>query len=379
MCLALSALLLLCLPSLLARIAAQDGQRMAPRLRPQKSQTLTVWIMQDSTAGQKALNRQIALFEEAVPGVRVFLRKADQKDLTAPEAVLPDVLLFSPGAFMEPEKYLLPYANPPGEIAGALSAGQSQGQQYALPLWFAPAVLAVPLSALPQEVAVTPRPTESSLFQLATPPPTENPDSTEAPQQLPDIPWQWLAAPGNLAMPQGMALQQLLFMCPLPMRPAFVQNISAPLPTAAPAPGGRAGKASAPTPTPAPRAQVMTLAACQAAVAEGKALFGFPLAPAATQNVLLLGLCRSHELARSFASHLLSPKAQASLYEQFLLPAMADVPPPGDGLSARLSRLYQSGLLFPNAFAYTSEELASFCRDAFLRVADPVETLLRLR
>ena len=45
---------------------------------------------------------------------------------------------------------------------------------------------------------------------------------------------------------------------------------------------------------------------------------------------------------------------------------------------AALERFSQ-GMTLPNAFSHTAEELRSLCLDAFLRAADPVETLLRLR
>ena len=50
-----------------------------------------------------------------------------------------------------------------------------------------------------------------------------------------------------------------------------------------------------------------------------------------------------------------------------------------DALTAALLARYREGMTLPNAFAHTAQEREAICLDAFLRAADPVETLLRLR
>lgn len=381
LCLLLSAVLLITLPTLLEGIQSQDGQRMAERLRPEKARTLTLWVMRDNTAGEKYLGQQIALFEQQHSGVRVFLRKTDLTDLTAEGAVLPDMLLFSPGAFGNPAEVLIPLMNVPGVCAEGLLSGQSGGTQYATPLWLAPSVLTLPVEWLPEEISITTAPTASSFFDLATPAPTQSQSETQRQLGEADIPWEKLLIPGALALPEGMAQQQLLSMCPTDMRPALVAALAAneSTPTSAPTSAGKGQ--SAPRATQGPgSAKVMTLAAYEAAIGSGQPLCGFAMSPATTQNVLLAGLCRDSDLARMFLEQLLSGDAQAALSGYSLLPVISvENTLPAGTLTAQLLEKYQRGLLLPNSFEYTAQELESLCRDGFLRNADPVETLLRLR
>ncbi|NLV57879.1 MAG: hypothetical protein GXY67_03830 [Clostridiales bacterium] len=386
-CLLLTAALLIALPSLPGSLPRQDGQRMAEHLRPAKTQPLILWILSDPTVSGSYLSRQIALFEKEKPGVRVFLRKADAIELTAPEAVLPDVLLFGPGAFGQPSRILLPLSADMGLSPAMLLAGQSAMIQYALPLWLAPSVLAVPSALLPSQAVPSLEPTQSSLFHLGTPPPGGGGGSgVETPPFLPDasaISWEDLIKPGVLVPPKGMALQQLLSMCPASLRTAFVNNL---------ANQGRINSTPSPTPpqsrtrllggkpqaTPLPNVQVLSLSACQKAIAAGEALVPFPMTPAAGDNLLLLGLCRDSEPARAFLKHLFSQEAREALTPYGLLPTL----PQGhstDPLYAGLATLYANNPVFPNAFEHTLEELQALCLDGFTRQVDPAETLLRLR
>lgn len=381
----LTAALLVVLPSLLDGLSQWDGQRMAPRLRPSKTQPLVIWLLTDPTEGGTHLSRQISLFEKQNPGVRVFLRKADATELLAKETVLPDVLLFGPGAFGEPGKALLPLALDMGLSPAALMAGQSAMVQYALPLWVAPSVLAVPASLLPLEIAPA-SPTPSSFFQLGTPAPQEEgtPLGQEPPlPQASEIPWASFLLPDVLLQPKGMALQQLLSMCPADFRAALVEGLlrqgtDTPRPTSPPAQGKSVlpkGKAQTAAP---PAARVLSLNACQRATAAGEALVPFPMTPAASENVLFLGLCRESEPALAFVKHLFSQEARGALSSFGLLPTVP-ANPSADPLYGSLSALYANNPLLANAFEHTAQELQALCLDGFARQVDPVETLLRLR
>ncbi len=402
----LTAALLLALPVLTADLATQDGQRMAPRLRPQKTRTLTLWLMQDIVGGSKYIDQQIALFEKANPGVRVFLRRADSGDLEAQEAVLPDVLLFGLGAFPEPDKVLRSLAGIEGVSPEALACGKSRGEQYGVPLFLAPHVLAIPTEWMPTESVPTPVPRESSFFDLGTPAPTgspraepeglaggENGDLAQAeglaPKQ-PDIPWSLLLEPGALVPPEDVPLQQLLAMCPLSLRAGLCQAVLSPQATPVPTPQKQGKIRPTPAQAQGSKAQVMTLAAYEAAVAAGQDIYGFPMTPAVTEKVLLAGLCQNNDLAKAFIRHMLSPQAQGSLWAHGLLPVAAGQGgspqktegqlAPGQSLMAQhLDTLYQTNLFFPSAFEYTPQERKALCLDGFVRGADPVQTLLRLR
>lgn len=381
----LTAALLLALPSLLEGLPPWDGQRMAPRLRPAKTQPLVVWLLTDPTGSGTFLSRQISLFEKENPGVRVFLRKADVLELTAQGAVLPDVLLFGPGAFGQPGRVLLPLAADMDLSPAALLAGQSAMTQYALPLWIAPSVLAVPAALLPSDIAPA-SPAPSSFFQLGTPAPEEKgPQAGEVPAAADPsaIPWEALVQPGALPGPKGMALQQLLSMCPSQFRAALVERLAgqgspASRPTPSPFPSKAPplkGKAQTPVP---PGTRVLSLGACQQALAAGEALVPFPMTPAASENVLFLGLCRDSEPARALVAHLLSREAREALSFFGLLPTVP-TPLSADPLYESLAALYAKSPLLANAFEHTPQELQALCLDGFTRQVDPVETLLRLR
>jgi len=380
----MTAALLCALPSLWARLTTGDGERMAERLRPKKAQIFTVWILSDATESRTQLNQQIALFEKQNPGVHVYLRRADSAELFAENAVLPDVVLFSPGALTDPGRVLLPIVDLPKAAnitEDILVAGKSRGLQYGVPLWVAPSVLTVPTGFFPVQAVPAPAPTQTSFFDLSTPMPTSDlrkrSGTPEAPKTggtgdtpaLPDdslIPWLKLMEPGSMTAPKGIALVQLLSMCPLDMRPALIASL--------------AEQALAPKQSPQPqqKAEVMTLAAYQNAIASGKPLIGFAMKPACTEKVLLLGVCNDHQLSRAFLAGLLCEDAQSALVGHALLPVIR-VSPAGDAMTLFLTGLYQNGLLFPNAFEHTAQELDALCLDAFRQSRDPVETLLRLR
>ncbi len=352
---------------------------MAQRLRPAKMETLVVWLLPDPTDSGAHLQAQLALFEKKNPGVHVYLRRADAQEFLADQAVPPDLVLFAPGALAEPSRRLLPLAMEGDLSADVLAAGQSGGAQYALPLWFAPSVLAVPTALLPMPQG-TPAPSQSSLFSMTPPPgqgiPLQDMQTPDASQ----LPWKSLVSPGALAKPQGFALQQLLSMCPSSLREALVasltQSVGSPAATS-PSPGRGAPKK---TPPPAPSARVLSLAAYRRAVAAGQDLAAFPMTPAATENLLLLGLCRDSPAAQGLLRHLLSPEAQNDLVIHGLLPvSSAATPFFQDGLTAALAASYRAMLLFPNAFEHTPQEILSLCLDGFTRRVDPAETLLRLR
>lgn len=374
-CLLLAAALLCALPSLLVSLSSQSGERMAERLRPKTAQMLTIWLISDAAESKKHLNEQIALFEKQNAGVRVYLRRADAEELFTDGAVLPDVVLFSPGVVTDPVRALLPIdATHVGCASGGLTAGRSAGVQYAVPLWYAPSVLAVPSVFFPTETIPLPSPKQSSFFDLSTPAPTAAPDVDGAGENaaLPSadlIPWNKLLEPSAFTAPKGIDLIQLLSMCPSAMRPTLITSLTSP------------GSASVtPTPTPAPIARVMTLAEYQNAVTNGQSLVGFSLTPAGTQRVLFLGICKDHVLSRAFLTHMFSTDSQAALLSHSLLPAAETAAPAqGDPLTRQLALQYQNGLLFPNAFEHLLQELYALCEDAFARNQDPVETLLRLR
>ena len=205
----LTAALLYLLPGLMGPVDAGDDNRMDERLRPARMRTLTVWLMPGGVDDRKLLGEACAAFEKEQPGVRVFLRTVTAEEWTAEDAVLPDVALLATGSLTIPEQVLLPLTGM-GETA---ASGRSGGTDYAVPLWLEANVLSLPA----EWTSSTPltAPTQTPLPGLASPAPQETEDGWLAAE---DLPWRRLLEPGALALPQGVALQQLLFLCPAQIR-----------------------------------------------------------------------------------------------------------------------------------------------------------------
>lgn len=413
----LTAALLYILPWLWRGMQPGDTNRMDERLRPARTRTLTVWLMRGEVEDEKLLSAACAAFEKENAGVRVFLRVVGEGEWASPDAVLPDVALFTVGSVVAPEKVFVPLSGVEGLVEGALSAGTSGGVCYAAPLWFAPNVLSLPGEWFSQSRA-TPAPT--SLL---------GGEDMGAEEELPGVldaealPWQTLLSPGALTLPNGVALEQLLFMCPISLRSelsALSRAGASATATSGPASGagaqatassirasgvgaptsasssGRATGAtaapsaaswstsvpvsrSAPTPTPvALQARVMTLARHLSAVKAGERRVACALSPVISERVRLAAVCREGDDARAFLRFLLSEAQQAAALSHGLMP-LTGAGEAAEPLTGAMLTIVKEGAALPNAFAHTLEELRALCLDGFARGADPVETLLRLR
>ena len=343
----MTAVLIYLLPGMMSSFETGDGNRMDERLRPAQMRTLTVWLMPGGIDDRKLLSEACAAFEKEQPGVRVFLRTVTAEEWTAPDAVLPDVALLATGSLNIPEKVLIPLAGM--EEAGA--SGRSGGVTYALPLWLEANVLSLPAEWI--EATSTAQPTASAL--LASPPPDKETSGILAPE---DLPWRRLLEPGGLTLPEGVALQQLMFLCPVQTRDEL-----AALGTET------AGEA---------QARVCTLGEHLAAVRGGEARVACLLMPAVSDHVRYAALGRDSEEARAFVGMLASADWQARAAAMNMVPALEQDGAENELTHAALERFSQ-GMTLPNAFSHTAQEMKSLCLDAFLRSADPVETLLRLR
>lgn len=343
----LTAALFLAMPGLVGSVLGAPRSRVHESLRPKPAQTLTVWLLPGKTDDRRLIARAASAFEKEHPGVRVFLRVVTAEEFTAPEAVLPDVALYETGSLNLPQKLFVPLA---GE---AESSGMFAGSCYAVPLWLSPNVLSLPASWLSS--AAIPTPKAASLLASATPEPAAE---TQSQLSAETLPWNRLIQPGAIQQAEGAALCQLLSMCPYPMRKAF--------------------SAAAPAEAGAESARVQPLAKHLQSVQNGETLVGCVLTPAVSDRVRYLSLCRDHEAARAFAQFLRT-QIHADLLACGLIPLTNPPPAAPDALTQQALDLFAHSHTLPNAFAHTREELFSLCRDAFLRCADPVETLLRLR
>ena len=155
------AVLGLCLGGCLLAWRHTDNSPL-PSLREKERTLLRIWVLNAPGGGQAWLKQQLRAFEKAYPGIATWLRNVTPEDLSDPQAVLPDVLLYMPGDLTAPEELFLPLS---GEMLQAgllreelLRCGRWQGQQYGLPLCWGSWVLAVSSSLEPGRTA-TPAPT----------------------------------------------------------------------------------------------------------------------------------------------------------------------------------------------------------------------------
>lgn len=151
----------------LAVLALRDGRSPAaevPGLRGKERVLLRIWVVNAPGGGQAWLKAELHRFEKRHPGVSTYLRLVTADALTAPDAILPDVVLFMPGDVSAPGELFLPLS---GEMTARedglvreelLRSGRWRGVQYALPLCWGAWVLAIDGSLEPGSAA-TPAPT----------------------------------------------------------------------------------------------------------------------------------------------------------------------------------------------------------------------------
>ena len=369
--LVLTAAVLCVLPGTWAQLMQFDGNRMDERLRPVRTRTVTVWLVECGLGDGKLIHEACAAFERQHEGVRVFLRTVTADELTAADAVLPHAVLFGTGQLCGAEAVCVPLTG----VQGA-TGGDHAGQRLAAALWLSPNVLAVPRDMLNTGPVPTPAPT--SLLVQASPAPPQHEQAVLLPEELP---WTLLAHKGALEPPQGVAAQQVLACCPPHLRQTLVQGgaedppVHTMQPAAASLPVSRGGAPTAAPAITAP-ARVMSLAAYRTAVAAGEQLAPCALTPVISERVRWLALCRDDVDAQAFAQFLLT-QMQPAAAAHALLPAQPQQSVQGDALCRALAQGY-AGVL-PNAFAHTPQQIAQLCADAWLRAEDPVRTLLGLR
>ncbi len=364
---------LLCAMPWLARLPA-DVSRVDDTLLPARLRTLTVWLMNGDVGDRRLLGELCADFEKQQKGVRVFVRMVTADELDGETAVLPDIVLFETGDILTPERYFLPLDAQAGQ-----SSGMHAGVQYARPLWLAPNVLTVPASWVAGDTVSAPK--TDSLLAAATAPPTGKPSVFTAA----DLPWAQIAQAGKVEMPSGVGLQQLMYDCPASFRGRLAAAALGRLasdPT--PVPTGGAWSTSQPkalgaSPTPMPplegTARVETLAACLKRISSGEAVCACVLSMAVSSRVRYAALCRDNADARAFLACLQSVGQQAVSHS--LIPIDSECGSADALISALLSSYRRS--MLPNAFAHTAQELNELCRDGFINVREPSETLMRLR
>lgn len=162
--------------------ALLTGNADIPGLSAKDRVLVRIWMV-DSPGGAPAwLKTQLRAFEKQHPGVSTYLRTVSPEELTDPDAVLPDVVLYMPGNVRDPETLFLPLTGDATVREGGLvraellRCGRWKDQQYGLPLCWGGWVLAID-SALEPGSAVTPAPTTL----LGKPAATQNASATPEP------------------------------------------------------------------------------------------------------------------------------------------------------------------------------------------------------
>ena len=139
------------------------GVQAVPGLTGKQRTLLRIWTVGSPGGGQAWLKQQLRAFEKANPGISAWVRTVAAEDLSNPENVLPDVVLYMPGDLTDPDTLFLPLA---GEVVTRdgllreelLRCGRWQQAQYGLPLCWGGWVLAID-AALEPGAAFTPAPT----------------------------------------------------------------------------------------------------------------------------------------------------------------------------------------------------------------------------
>lgn len=139
------------------------ARQMLPGLSAKERTLLRIWVVNAPGGGQAWLTGQLRKFEKLHPGISTYLRTVSKAELSEPDVILPDVVLYMPGDMETPSSYFLPLS---GEMAARdgllqeelLRCGRWRNEQYGLPLCWGAWVLGID-SALEPGNAATPAPT----------------------------------------------------------------------------------------------------------------------------------------------------------------------------------------------------------------------------
>ncbi len=158
--LALAAACMLLLGLALWLLPQMTGSARIPGLTAKDRTLLRIWTINAPGGGQAWLKKQLRQFEKQHPGVSTYLRNVAAEELSNPESLPPDIVLYMPGDLTAPDDHFLPIS---GEMTDLLReellrCGRWKGQQYGLPLCYGAWVLAIDGTLEPGS-AVTPAPT----------------------------------------------------------------------------------------------------------------------------------------------------------------------------------------------------------------------------
>ncbi len=376
-------LVFLCLTLVLALVfpkvwerAAGRQESLPPGIDAPRQRLLRVWVVEDTLSASPWLRRQAALLGNAYGGASVYLRTAQAWELTQTGAVLPDLVLFGPGAIRGPEGLFLPLAAEFPLPGGIMRAGKLGQTQYAVPVCLDGYALVYD-PALTGAAAATPAPTP--LLGIGA-----SPAHTAAPGEA--VSFGELQA-ALAKVPRGKAAV-CDFQCAAGMPLLLFTVLSG-------------GKANLPADAvPKNFADISSGAAyaeflagrCQAAVlpsaglsslARQKKPFALLASPLpATDRYLAAGIVKGGEaeLALAYLTALLSDEGQGDLKQSGLFAASQAVfLYAGDPVFGRMEESLRGDTILPNAFTYDGQTLQSLSRSAFSNNGSVFEILESIR
>lgn len=190
-------------------MAVRHGGNEVPGLTGAERTLLRIWVTGSPGGGQTWLTGQLSAFEKQHPGVMTHLRLVPSSELSAPDAILPDLVLCMPGDITEPAAFFRSLAPDDALREPLLACGRYAGVQYGIPLCWGAWVLAID-STLDPVPAATPAPTTL----------LGRPAATDAPTVPPVYPLEAATASScGLQSPGGAALLALSGMLPVHARP----------------------------------------------------------------------------------------------------------------------------------------------------------------
>lgn len=133
-------------------------------------QLVRIWLCSSVGGGESWLRSCLKQWEKQHPQVMTFLRSVTPEEISREDAVLPDILLYTPGDITAPEEHFVPMTGITGLREPLLRAGRWQTRQYGLPLCYGGYAIAIDSASEPQ-LAVSPAPTTLLGRPAATKPP----------------------------------------------------------------------------------------------------------------------------------------------------------------------------------------------------------------
>jgi hypothetical protein len=365
----LAILVFLCLTLLMGLIFPEVWERavnredaLPPGISAPETRLLRVWLIAENLSASSWLKRQAARFEDEQGGVCVYLRTARPQELSQPDSVLPDLIVFGPGAIKNPESLFLPLMGEFPLADGAMRAGRWQTQQYAVPICMDGYVLVFD-PALTGAAAATPAPTPLLGIGGA---PSSTPAKDMA-NSFDDL----LASLAKIPRGKNTAYD---FQCAAGMPLMLFSSLC----------GGKTSFPPGSLPSSFGTASRDTVygdflsSRCRAAMLPSRHLrslasqnkpFALMMTPLnATDMYLAAGVIKGEgrDLALKYMMMLLSPEGQQDLYQNSLMAVSQAVSLYGaDPVLNQVEGSFKGDLILPNAFAYDEQGLKNVSLSVF--------------